>query len=140
MNKHYKQKGQIMLISIMILGGVMIGATAIGGFLLRSQIAQVNNAAESTKALFAADAGVEAVAWCFFEKAEETPACDAPSKVADSFCPKDNKPAVTFDDEGITLETTCDWNKENGIITITARGHKAGTTRILELQIIQKKP
>lgn len=121
-------KGQIILLSVMILGGVMIGAATIGSFLLRLQINQVNDAAESTQALFAADAGIEAVSWCFFHEDE----CDAGQKGPDTFCPEDDSPLVNFENPDITLETVCNWDKDSNVVTISGQGYKGATTRILQ--------
>lgn len=123
-----------MLLSILILGGVMIAATTVGSFLLRFQINQVNDAVESTTALFAADAGIEAVSWCFFNEDD----CSAAQRGPDTFCPEDNKPAVSFDDESIELQTRCRWDKNSGVITITSQGFKASTTRVLEATFIER--
>lgn len=54
-----KREGQVMLLSIVLLGGVILSATAIGGLLMVFQIRQGNDAVNSAKALFAADTGLE---------------------------------------------------------------------------------
>ncbi|MEX1014372.1 MAG: hypothetical protein WDZ80_04395 [Candidatus Paceibacterota bacterium] len=131
-------KGQVMLISILILGGIMIASTAIGSALLIFQIKQVNNAGDSAIALFAADSGIEAVTWCFFDKSEDKGNCTVPERVVDSFCPADNLPEVDFEDSSISLETNCVWDKVEGVVTITSRASKAGATRILQAQFIQE--
>lgn len=58
--KNLKTKsGQVMLLTVVILGGVMLGATTIAGLLMLYQIRQSTDIANSTKAIFAADTGVE---------------------------------------------------------------------------------
>lgn len=126
----------------MILGGVMIGAATIGSVLLRFQVSQVNDAVESSRALFAADAGVEAVSWCFFQKSQETGNCEVneyqgePNN-GDTFCPEDNKPDISFEGPNVEIQTRCRWDKEEGIVTIRSQGLVASTTRILEATFYQ---
>ncbi len=51
--------GQVMITTILALGGVLMGATAIAGLLMVYQIRQASDLANSTKAIFAADTGVD---------------------------------------------------------------------------------
>lgn len=53
-----------MLIAVLSLGGAILGATAIAGFLTLYQIRTTADTENSAKAIFAADAGVE---WSQFE-------------------------------------------------------------------------
>ena len=53
------QKGQVMLLSVLIISGAVLGATAIAGLLMLYQVRQATNITLSMQALFAADAGVE---------------------------------------------------------------------------------
>lgn len=53
------KKGQVMILTVMILGGIILGATTIAGLLMIYQIRQSTNVKHSTMAIFAADAGVE---------------------------------------------------------------------------------
>lgn len=48
-----------MLLTVVVLGGVILGATTIAGLLMIYQVRQSTNVTDSTKAIFAADAGVE---------------------------------------------------------------------------------
>ena len=48
-----------MLLTVVVLGGVILGATTIAGLLMIYQVRQSTNVADSTKAIFAADTGVE---------------------------------------------------------------------------------
>ena len=59
-----KRSGQAMLIAVLSLGGAILGATAIAGFLTLYQIRTTADTENSAKAIFAADAGVE---WSQFE-------------------------------------------------------------------------
>lgn len=48
-----------MLVTVLILSGTILGAVAIAGLLMIYQVRQTTNVANSTKAIFAADAGLE---------------------------------------------------------------------------------
>jgi len=52
-------RGQVMLLTVMIVSGSILGATAIAGILTVNQIRQTTNIANSLQAVFAADAGLE---------------------------------------------------------------------------------
>jgi hypothetical protein len=53
------QKGQVMLLTVVLLSGVILGTTAISGILMLNQVRQATNATDSQKAIFAADTGIE---------------------------------------------------------------------------------
>ncbi len=67
MKKYFlkNQSGQVMLVVILSLGAVMIGANVISGFLINNQIKQATNIVDSAKAIYAADAGIEAGYYSF---------------------------------------------------------------------------
>lgn len=51
--------GQIMILSVLALGGTILGVTTIAGLLMAYQIRQATDFAFSAKAIFAADGGLE---------------------------------------------------------------------------------
>jgi hypothetical protein len=55
-----------MILAVLALGGTMLGATAIAGFLTLYQIRQATDFAASAQSLFAADAGTEWALYTFF--------------------------------------------------------------------------
>lgn len=55
----FGRKGQVMLLSVLTLGSVMLGVTAISSFLVIYQIRMTSDIVDSTKAIFAADAGID---------------------------------------------------------------------------------
>lgn len=90
-----KKSGQVLLMSVMMLGGILLSATAIAGLLMQYQIRQTNDAANSAKALFAADATLEFESYCVVKQANflinnptSQPDCSSYS-------------TTTFDDTGI---------------------------------------
>ena len=53
------KKGQVMLLTILVIGGLLLGASAIAGLLMVYQIRQSSDITNSTKAIFSADTGIE---------------------------------------------------------------------------------
>lgn len=112
------RNGQVMVLSVVILGGILLSAAAIGGLLTVYQLRASNDAVASAKAIFAADAGLEAKTWCTVK----------------SGCPwGDFEDApFAFEDPGVTFKIL-----ENGLnpgeIQIISQGLAAGrVVRILE--------
>jgi hypothetical protein len=118
MKKFKKQNGQVMILSVVILGGILLSAAAIAGLLMVYQIRASNDAVNSAKAIFAADAGIEVVSWCFFKGC---PPYDA-----------QNPPPIDFDDGGVSFEVDSTITATD--ITIVSKGLAAGgkVIRILE--------
>jgi hypothetical protein len=58
-----RHSGQAMILAVLALGGALLGATAIAGFLTLYQIRSTTDSESSAKAIFAADAGSE---WALF--------------------------------------------------------------------------
>lgn len=55
----FHQSGQAIVLAVLALGGIVLSATAVAGLLMTHQIRQTTDAANSAKAVFAADAGIE---------------------------------------------------------------------------------
>lgn len=53
------RKGQVMVLTVLALGGTILGATTIAGLLMLYQIRQTTDLSNSARAIFAADAGLE---------------------------------------------------------------------------------
>ncbi len=115
------ERGQVMILSVMMLGGILLSGAAIAGLLMLYQIKASNDVVASGKAVFAADTGIEAASWCAFR--------------SNGFCSADslqNIDFITFDDS--TVSSTVDYNTVGSEINITARGLAANGSivRILE--------
>lgn len=61
-----KQAGQAMLIAVLSLGGAILGATALAGFLTLYTIRSATNYRDSAQAILAADSGVNWVLYNYF--------------------------------------------------------------------------
>lgn len=62
-------KGQVMLLTVLIVSGTILGATTIAGLLMVYQMRQATNFGESLQALFAADTGLE---WQLYRKFQKS--------------------------------------------------------------------
>ena len=93
-----QNSGQVMMIVVLVLSGIIIGATAVSGLMTVRQTRQTADAGNSSKAVFAADAGLE---WRIYKFIDDGYACKA-EDCSDGglFC--DQKP---FNDT--ILITTC---------------------------------
>ena len=58
-------KGQALLVVVMILGATMLGVTTIAGYITVQKIRTVTDIVDSTKAIYAADSGID---WWFYKK------------------------------------------------------------------------
>jgi len=74
--KKHGRSGQALLMSVIMMGGALLGAAAIAGVLMLFQVRQANNAADSARALFAADAGLEWRTYCVL-KDPNYPGCSS---------------------------------------------------------------
>ncbi|MEI6479646.1 MAG: hypothetical protein WCO21_02340 [bacterium] len=63
-----KNSGQVVIISTILIGGAILAATAISGFTLFLEIRQLNDSVQSSKAIYAADAGIEDSLYCYYTK------------------------------------------------------------------------
>jgi hypothetical protein len=71
-----KHLGQVMVLTVLSLGGTLLGVTAIAGLLMLFQIRQATDLGNSAKAIFAADTGIE---WALFDfdcHKDEAAPCD----------------------------------------------------------------
>lgn len=120
------RRGQVMILTILALGGTILGATTIAGLLTLDQIRLTTNANNSARAIFAADAGLE---WAFYNLT-----CSGDSTKA---CPLD-KPAfsngasvtvICFDKDGNSLDDKCN---VPGVQRIRSVGTAAADSRAFE--------
>ncbi len=85
--------GQAMIMTVLALGGTMLGATTIAGLLMVYQIRQSTDMANSMKAIYAADAGLEWTLHNFFITASPLPSptfADAKSSVSSTMTCKNS--------------------------------------------------
>ena len=68
-----------MVLTVLALGGTILGATTIAGLLMLYQLRQTSDLASSAKAITAADAGMEWAFYNLFCKGDSTKPCPAPA-------------------------------------------------------------
>ncbi|MEK7626571.1 MAG: hypothetical protein AAB399_00155 [Patescibacteria group bacterium] len=109
--KKRKNNGQVMIMVVIMIGGLLLAATAIAGLLTIYQVRQSNDAVSSAQAFFAADAALE------WQLAVHN------KKISDT------RP-LTFDN-GATA--TSNFNSlEDGSLDFTSQGFSGNTIRVLE--------
>lgn len=115
----------MILISIM-LGALVMSATAVAGLLVVLTIRQATDAQSSSQAFFAADAGVEAGLGCYFQsQGNDFSACGTKAT-----------PATLTLDNGAKVSYWVTRDSATGIITSTGDGVAGRTERILETSIV----
>ncbi|OGZ00507.1 MAG: hypothetical protein A2946_00870 [Candidatus Liptonbacteria bacterium RIFCSPLOWO2_01_FULL_53_13] len=67
--KQFSQNGQVMILTVVAIGGTLLAATTVAGLLVVYQLRQSSDAVNSAKAIFAADAGIEWGLYQFFKPA-----------------------------------------------------------------------
>lgn len=67
MSKIQEKKGQVMLLTVVLLSGVILASTSLAGLLVLYQLKLATNIKTSTQAIFAADAGIE---WAFYNESK----------------------------------------------------------------------
>lgn len=68
------KKGQVMILSILAIGGTILGATTIAGLLMVYQLRSTSDVANSAKAIFAADTGIDWMLYQFSKPSSTDPA------------------------------------------------------------------
>lgn len=124
--------GQVMLVTVLAMSGTLLGATAIAGYLMLNQIRQTTDVVNSTKAIFAADAGLEWRLYKFF-KADGQVCMDCPDG---GQCPA---PVMT---NGSTLEATCTSSIAGGVetVSIQSKGVSLRNARAFDLTFTRELP
>ena len=114
-----------MLLSILTLGAVMLGATAVSGFLVVYQIRMTSDIADSTKAIFAADAGID---WANYQFARATSSEQVVSSKKPVFTNGASFTTVCYDSS--LREMTC---KSTAVSAIRSSGRSGASYRSFEL-------
>ena len=119
-----KQNGQVMIITVVALSGAFLVAASIAGLLMVYQIRAGNDAVNSAKAIFAADAGIEAVIFCYFK------GCDPYTYETIN---------ITFDGEVNEVYAISNSNLTPDILSIRVQGFAASgkVVRILEAEFLK---
>lgn len=74
--------GQIMILAVLALGGTVLAATTIAGFLMVYQIRQSTDLSHSAEAILAADAGAECILYDRFATSSAAAPCPGAQTLA----------------------------------------------------------
>ena len=108
--KTSKIKGQVMMIVVLVLSGIIVSATAIGGLLMVRQTRQTADASASSKSIFASDAGLK---WRVYKFIKDSYQCMA-EDCSDGGLACDQKPQFeTNQGIAVQLVTACTKEKED---------------------------
>jgi hypothetical protein len=133
-NKFSGRGGQAMILTVTMIGGMFLSATAIAGLLMFYQLQQANDAGNSTVAVFAADAVLETATYYYFNTYQYNPATCLSNP-----CPDVTVSGPTFSN-GATASaklTVPMAGTPNARTLITATGNDQGnrTVRLLQTSI-----
>jgi hypothetical protein len=62
------QKGQVLLLTVMLLSGAILGATSLASLLILYQLRQTSDIKDSMESIYAADTGIECVWYVIADK------------------------------------------------------------------------
>ena len=114
--------GQVMLITVLILGSAILGATVIAGTLTTQRIRQSISVTESAKAIFAADAGLEDALYRCIKN--DPPVC------SDFESSNEEDPSLT---NGTSYKVTCKKDSEGNLQEIRSVGTSRDSIRALRI-------
>ena len=144
-NRTGARSGQAMLIAVLSLGGAILGATTVAGLLTLYQIRATTDAANSARAIFAADGGIEWAQFDHYCSTDTTPSggnrCPAAS---DYTLPtfQGSKAAITvscysdYSAQG-TATTTC---SDPGVLSVISGGVANGSERAFYISFSTSSP
>lgn len=115
-----KENGQMILLAVIIISSAVFISSAIGGYLMINKIKSVSKIVDLTKAIYAADAGIECELYNTFVEAVD------PNKMI-------NCQELDFSDNLTSVKTSTSTDS-NGIINqIRSTGHSNKSFRSFEL-------
>jgi len=111
-----------MILTVLMLGGVILGATTIAGTLLLYQLRATTDSANSAKAIFAADAGVQSALFDFY--CADDSRCNLPGIFASSsFVNKSSVSVECYDASNAT--TSCGDPNAVSAVTVGTAGQSS---------------
>jgi hypothetical protein len=131
------KRGQAMILAVLALGGTILGATTVAGFLTLYQLREATNFEASSKSIFTADAGTEWALYNYYHGATAM-ADDCPLAIANG-APSPSQ-TCTFSN-GATVQVTCSdsnnsptsCNASSTAVSAIAKGSAGNTKRAFSL-------
>jgi hypothetical protein len=121
------RRGQVMILTVLALGGTLLGATTVAGLLTLYQIRNSTDLANSARAIFAADAGIEWGLYNFSCSAEEDRSRNCPAQELGEFSNGATVQVICGDDLG--NEVACN---DPGVASLKSVGSAGGSSRAFE--------
>lgn len=121
------RRGQVMILTILALGGTILGATTIAGLLMLYQIRQATDMANSAKSIFAADAGIEETFYNIFCPEARPARAPCPYEPLGTFGNKAKVTVVCYDESNVSLDCT-----DPGVRRVRSLGQAGNTARAFE--------
>jgi len=121
-----------MIIAVLALGGAMIGATAIAGFLALYQLRATTDSVNSAKSVFAADSGTDFALFSYYCAALNPPRCSGAPQLQTPLADGASL-AVTCYDASSTVLPTC--YNDTSTSYVVSVGSSLSTERAFYVQI-----
>ena len=132
--KKKRKSGQAMILTVVMIGGMFLSASAIAGLLMFYQLQQANDTGNSTIAIFAADAALEYATYYYFNTYRYDPAC------ATNPCPDFPVTVPALSNGGLASAVLsvpkADAQNAKTIITATGKDQGQRTVRLLQTSIL----
>ncbi len=138
---NFEKNGQAVLLAIFVIGGTMLGATTIAGFLTIIQLQQAGDVANSAKAIFAAEAGVNCALYNF-NHSSTVPQCGNGISNGISIFSLSNRTSATFtcyQDDSFTPASVVECNNGSSTL-ILSKGFSGVVSRAFLFTIIVSQP
>ncbi len=116
-----------MVLTVLALGGTILGATTIAGLLMLYQVRQSTDLGNSAKAIFAADAGMEQAFYNLFCGSDDSKQGYCPAPAFSKFSNGASVKVTCYDADGVALDQCSD-----GTRSIRSIGTSAGASRAFE--------
>ncbi len=115
-----------MILSVLTLGGTILGATTIAGLLMLYQLRATSDTANSTKAIFAADAGADWGVYQFLHPLSSDP--------APKFSNGASFTVTCYDSSAATIDC-----RDPSAVVIRSAGRSGNAYRALEVNSLNLK-
>jgi threonine/homoserine efflux transporter RhtA len=122
------RSGQVMILTVLALGGTLLGATTVAGLLTLYQIRNSTDLANSARAIFAADAGIEWALYNYFCSDTATSTCAAAPPLGE-FSNGATVQVTCLDAAGNEPELGCD---DSNVTSFRSVGNSGGSVRAFE--------
>ena len=128
--KNKNNKGQIMMLSVLMIGTSILVFSSIAGYLMLQRLRAASNSVDSTKAIFAADSGIECGLYAVNFASTTNPRsveCNTDSSTS----------TLKFDDDHISVAAQANYSDSGVITSIKSIGTASKSNRAFLISINQ---